>query len=41
MLDLDPIRWRRPRHVTGMTQLQQRFREAWAPYDWTVALSAT
>lgn len=39
MLDLEPLRWRRPRHVTGMAQQLEAFRAVWAPYDWTRELA--
>lgn len=35
LLDLEPYKWRRPRHVQGMAQHLARFRASWAPFDWT------
>lgn len=38
-MDLEPYRWRRPKHLAGASQQIERFQATWAPYDWTQELS--
>lgn len=35
MLQLEPQRWRKPKHVAGMRQLVDQFKASWDAFDWT------
>ncbi|WFC99379.1 Pre-mRNA-splicing factor cwf19 [Malassezia yamatoensis] len=41
LLDLDPYRWRRPKHIAGLQGVLDHFRATWTPYDWTRELAST
>ncbi|WFD06962.1 Pre-mRNA-splicing factor cwf19 [Malassezia vespertilionis] len=35
LLDLEPYRWRSPRHIKGIGHCLAQFHAMWDPYDWT------